>query len=130
MTAGGVQPKSLWLDANPQTIPVAICFGDGLAAADGNELLKRRNLEMKKNLLTRPQIALVLIGQVFEELDEYDVAELFEKATGQKAEPAELHEELGDVWECDVPFEDLADSSLPKILEWLVNALKQANLPK
>jgi hypothetical protein len=85
---------------------------------------------MKKNLLTRPQIALVLIGHIFEELDEYDVAEVFEKATRHEIEPAEFNEDVGDAWECDVPFEDLADSSLPKILEWLVNALKQANPPK
>lgn len=85
---------------------------------------------MTKNLLTRPQIALVLIGQLFEELDEYDVAELFEKATGHKAEPAELHEELGDVWECDVPFENLADRSLPTFLEWLEGAMKEAGLPQ
>lgn len=85
---------------------------------------------MTKNLLTRPQIALVLIGQVFEELDEYDVAELFEKATGHKAEPAAFNEDIGDAWECDVPFEDLADRSLPKFLEWLADAMKEANLPK
>ncbi len=85
---------------------------------------------MKKNLLTRPQIALVLIGHIFEELDEYDVAELFEKATGQKAEPAEFNEDIGDAWECDVPFEDLADRSLPTFLEWLGGAMKEAGLPQ
>lgn len=34
MTAGGVQPKSIPLNANPQTIPVANCFGDGLAGVN------------------------------------------------------------------------------------------------
>ena len=80
---------------------------------------------MKKNLLNRCQIALVLIGLIFEELDEYAVAELFEKATGHKIESAEFNEDIGDAWECDVPFEQLAGSSLPKILEWLASA----NLP-
>lgn len=80
---------------------------------------------MEKNLLNRCQIALVLIGHVFEELDETAVAELFEKATGHKIEPAEFNEDIGDAWECDVPFEQLAGSSLPKILEWLASA----NLP-
>lgn len=84
---------------------------------------------MEKNLLNRCQIALVLIGQVFEELDEYDVAELFEKATGHKIEPAEFNEDIGDAWECDVPFEKLADSSLPKFLEWLASAMREAHLP-
>lgn len=80
---------------------------------------------MEKNLLNRCQIALVLIGLIFEELDEYAVAELFEKATGLKIESAEFNEDIGDAWECDVPFEQLAGSSLPKILEWLASA----NLP-
>ena len=80
---------------------------------------------MKKNYLTRPQIALVLIGHIFEELDEYAVAELFEKATGHKIEPAAFDEDIGDAWECSVPFEKMANSSLPKILEWLADA----NLP-
>ena len=85
---------------------------------------------MEKNLLNRCQIALVLIGHIFEELDEYAVAELFEKATGHKIEPAEFNEDIGDAWECDVPFEKLADSSLPKILEWLADAMREANPPK
>lgn len=85
---------------------------------------------MKKNLLTLPQIVLVLIGHIFEELDEYDVAEVFEKATGHKIEPADFNEEVGDAWECDVPFEDLADRSLPTFLEWLGGAMKEAGLPQ
>jgi hypothetical protein len=112
----------------PADHPLAIRFGDEMAAADGNDLLNWRKHEMKKNLLTRPQIALVLIGHIFEELDEYDVAELFEKATGHKAEPAEFNEDIGDAWECDVPFEKLADRSLPKFLEWLEGAVKEACL--
>lgn len=83
---------------------------------------------MKKNYLNRCQIALVLIGHIFEELDEYAIAELFEKATGLKIESAEFNEDIGDAWECDVPFEKLADSSLPKFLEWLNNAMKEAHL--
>jgi len=42
---------------------------------------------MKKNLLTRPQIALVLIGHIFEELDEYDVAELLRRLPGIRRNP-------------------------------------------
>jgi len=85
---------------------------------------------MEKNLLNRCQIALVLIGHVFEELDEDDVAAVFKKATGHEIEPAEFNEDVGDAWKCDVPFEELADSSLPKILEWLLSAMTEANLPK
>lgn len=71
--------QELRLNANPQTIPIAIRFGDGMAAAE-EESLKWRKRKMKENYLTRPQIALVLIGHIFEELDVHDIEELVTKA--------------------------------------------------
>ena len=81
---------------------------------------------MKKNYLNRPQIALVLIGHIFEELDVHDIEELFTKATCKEIvfdEDASAEGE--DLWQCEKPFGELADSSLPKLLDYLKDVLKR-----
>ena len=83
---------------------------------------------MKKTYLTRPQIALVLIGHVFEELDVHDLEELITKVTCSDItfdEEATAKGEGEDLWQSDKPFEELADSSLPKLLDYLKDVLKR-----
>ena len=83
---------------------------------------------MKKNYLNRPQIALVLIGHIFEELDVYDIERLMAKATCSDITFDEDATAKGDgenLWQSDKPFEELADSSLPKLLDYLKDVLKR-----
>lgn len=83
---------------------------------------------MKKNYLTRPQIALVLIGHIFEELDVHDIEELVTKATCSDItydEVATANGSAEDLWQSEKPFEELADSSLPTILKYLNNVLSR-----
>ena len=83
---------------------------------------------MKKNYLTRPQIALVLIGHVFEELDVHDIEELVTKATCSDItfdEEATAKGEGEDLWQSEKHFEELADSSLPRLLDYLNRVLSR-----
>lgn len=83
---------------------------------------------MKKNYLNRPQIALVLIGHVFEELDVYDIERLMAKVTCSKItfdEYATTNGDGEDLWQSEKPFEELADSSLPKLLDYVKDVLNR-----
>lgn len=80
---------------------------------------------MKTNYLTRPQIALVLIGHIFEELDIHEIANVFTTATGIPMTPAGDHPEVDDLWVCKSSFDELADSSLPKLLDYLRDVLNR-----
>lgn len=81
-----------------------------------------------KHYLNRPQIALVLIGHIFEELDVYDIEELIAKVTCSEIafdEDATAKGDGEDLWQSAKPFEELADSSLPKLLEYLKDVLSR-----
>lgn len=81
---------------------------------------------MKTTYLTRPQIALVLIGHIFEELDVHDIEELFTKATCNAiAFDEDASAEGEDLWQSEKPFKELADSSLPKLLAYLKDVLNR-----
>jgi hypothetical protein len=76
-----------------------------------------------KYLLTRQEIVVAIAGHIFEEMDGYEVATLFEKATGVAIEPADFDPEVGDAWRSEVPFRKFVRGGMAKILA----AVKEAS---
>ena len=80
---------------------------------------------MKTNLMSRLDIALVLVGTICTQLDATEIAELFEALTGITITPAGSHPELANYWKCDVSFEEMSDDTLPTLLDYLKSKLPQ-----
>lgn len=80
---------------------------------------------MKTQLLSRFDMALVLVGTICTKLDDDEIAELFEALTGIKVTPAGNHPELADHWKTDMSFEEIQDETLPVLFEYLKSRMSQ-----
>lgn len=86
---------------------------------------KRKIREMTTYLWNRGQIALALVAHIFE-MDNDDLAEAFERATGQPIFSVENSvAEIGDVWACATAFEEVVVPSLIPTVDYL-----RSQLPK
>jgi hypothetical protein len=98
----------------------------GMGLACGDHVYSERELEVNTLYkLNRGQIAVVLLSRIFE-MDNDELSDIFQMATGHGLLDARTTSESGDEWECDRDFTNYCHPDQHRILDYLRSQLPPA----